>query len=73
MTNTPIRLKPLNDEPRVGLPTSEAAAHLNRKPQTLRIWACYDSGPLVPHRINGRLFWPVQDIKRILGGGERST
>ncbi len=48
--------------------TEEAAYHLNRKPQTLRIWACYENGPLHPIRLNGRLGWRVTDIKTLLGG-----
>ena len=34
-----IHLKPLQTETRSVLPTEEAAAHLNRQPQTLRKWA----------------------------------
>ena len=56
----------LNQERRTTLPTKEAAAHLNRKPQTLRLWACYENGPLLPLRIGGRLAWPVVDIRRLL-------
>lgn len=29
--------------------------HLTRKPQTMRAWACLESVPLRPTRINGRL------------------
>lgn len=48
--------------------TTEAAAHyLNRKPQTMRIWACTESGPIRPTRINGRLAWPVAKIKVLTG------
>lgn len=52
------------------VPTNAAAHYLNRQPQTLRVWACYDNGPLRPLRINGRLAWAVSDIKRLLGVGE---
>lgn len=52
------------------LPTSAAAHYLNRQPQTLRMWACKGNGPIMPLRINGRLAWRVQDIKRLLGVGE---
>jgi hypothetical protein len=55
-------------EQRSALPTAEAAAHLNRAPQTLRIWAMRESGPIQPVRVNGRLAWPVDDIKRVLFG-----
>lgn len=47
--------------------TAQAAHYANRKPQTLRIWASTESGPLRPLRINGRLAWPVADLCRLLG------
>ena len=60
-------LIPLDRETRVTIPTSEAAAHLNRRPQTLRTWACLENGPLRPHRVMGRLAWSVAEIRRVLG------
>ena len=60
-------MQALNDEVRHTLPTEEAARHLGRKPQTLRIWACKENGPLRPMHVNGRLAWPVSDIKKLLG------
>lgn len=59
---------PLDQESRTALPTREAAHHLNRKMQTLHIWACKENGPIRPTRINGRLAWLVADIKRVLNG-----
>ena len=53
-------------ETRATLPTPEAAYHLNRAQQTLRLWACLENGPLRPIRINGRLAWPVAEIKKLL-------
>ncbi|KWF23429.1 helix-turn-helix domain-containing protein [Burkholderia cenocepacia] len=50
------------------LPTDEAAAALNRRPQTLRKWACLENGPIRPVRINGRLAWRVSDIQALLSG-----
>jgi len=47
--------------------TVQGAFYLNRKPQTLRIWACKEKGPLRPKRINGRLHWSVNDIRHLLG------
>lgn len=58
----------LDQENRTALPTREAAHHLNRKMQTLHIWACKENGPIRPTRINGRLAWLVADIKRVLSG-----
>jgi hypothetical protein len=58
---------PLVAESRSTVDTATAAYHFNRRPQTLRAWACLQNGPLNPLRINGRLAWPVADIKRLLG------
>ncbi len=55
-------------EIRSALPTNDAAFHLNRKPQTLRTWACFEKGPIRPIRINGRLAWHVADIKKAIEG-----
>jgi hypothetical protein len=63
----PENLCPLDRETRTALPTVEAARHLNRAQNTLRIWAMREDGPLRPLRIQGRLAWPVADLKRILG------
>lgn len=49
------------------VPTDAAAYYLNRKPQTLRTWACFESGLIRPIRINTRLAWSVKEIKKILG------
>lgn len=51
------------------LPTNEAAAAINRAPQTLRKWACLENGPIRPIRINGRLAWRVSDLQSLLEGG----
>ena len=62
-----LQLTPLAQETRSALPTAEAACHLNRADQTLRLWAMSGSGPLQCRRINGRLAWPVADLKALLG------
>lgn len=62
-----IQLTPLAQEARSALPTPEAAVHLNRAQQTLRLWAMREDGPVRPLRINGRLAWPVADLRRVLG------
>ena len=62
-----IQLTPLAQETREALPTREAAAHLSRAQQTLRIWACREDGPLRPLRVHGRLLWPVSELRRVLG------
>lgn len=62
-----IQPVPLAQETRIALPTPEAAFQLNRSEQTLRLWACKECGPLRPVRVNGRLAWPVAEIRRVLG------
>ena len=63
------QLTPLDLETRTALPTDETAYHLNRRPQTLRVWACLENGPIRPIRIYGRLAWNVSDIRTLLAGG----
>ncbi len=60
-------IQPLALETRTALPTPEAAQHLNRSQQTLRIWACKETGPLRPIRVHGRLQWKTADIRALLG------
>lgn len=62
-----VQLTPLALETRTALPTPEAAAHLNRAEQTLRLWAMREDGPVRPIRINRRLAWPVAELRRVLG------
>jgi len=64
---------PLERETRSGLPTNEAAYHLSRANQTMRLWAMTGSGPIRPNRINGRLSWPVCALREVLGvkGGQQ--
>lgn len=57
----------LADESRHRVDTACAAYHLGRRPQTLRIWACKENGPLRPLRIHGRLAWSVADLRRLNG------
>jgi hypothetical protein len=58
---------PLELVTRPTVPTEQAAYYLNRRPQTLRGHACMDNGPIRPLRINGRLAWPVSELRRVLG------
>jgi hypothetical protein len=57
---------PIDQELRSHVPTDCAAFHLNRASQTLRIWSSRDNGPIRPIRINGRLAWPVAELRRLL-------
>ena len=58
---------PLESVTRPAVDTAAAAHYLNRRPQTLRGWACLENGPLRPIRINGRLAWSIPTIKQLLG------
>lgn len=65
-------LPPVTTISNQGLPavlsTEEAAAAINRAPQTLRKWACLENGPIRPIRINRRLAWYVSDLVTLLSG-----
>lgn len=67
MAANPFQPVSLERETRTALPTNEAAFHLSRAQQTLRLWAMREDGPLRPMRINGRLAWPVSELRRVLG------
>jgi hypothetical protein len=59
---------PLELENRPTVATDQAAYYLNRRQQTMRAWACRSgSGPLTPLRINGRLAWKTEDLRKLLG------
>lgn len=63
----PQSFPPLELVNRPTVPTEQAAHYLNRRPQTLRAWACLENGPLRPHRVMGRLAWSVAEIRAVLG------
>jgi hypothetical protein len=58
---------PLQAVTRPNLKTEEAAHYLNRRPQTLRVWACLENGPIRPRRIGGLLAWPTVEVKALAG------
>lgn len=64
------QLPPLESVTRPAVDTATAAHYLNRQPQTLRVWACREDGPIRPIRINGRLAWSVSELRRLLGVAE---
>jgi len=37
----------------------------------MRAYACLENGNIRPTRINGRLAWPVAEIRRLLNGGAK--
>ena len=49
------------------LTTAELAYYLNRRPQTLRAWACHENGPIRPKRIGGLLAWSTTEAKALAG------
>ena len=61
---------PLEEVTSPTVATNAAAHYLNRKPQTLRAWACLENGALRPVRINKRLAWSVPAIKLLVGGAK---
>ena len=60
---------PLELETRPTVDTATASHYLHYAEQTMRIWACKETGPIRPHRIAGckRLHWKTSDIRRLLG------
>jgi len=70
-TLKPKKRKPtfpsIEEETRTHVSTACAAFWLNREEQTLRSWASLQNGKVNPIRVNGRLAWPVAEIKKVLG------
>ena len=64
-----FKFTPLAQVTNPTVPTDAASYYLNRRPQTLRAWACFENAPIRPIRINGRLAWNVADIRNLLAGG----
>ena len=58
----------IQTELRPTVSTAVAAHWLSRSPQTLRVWACYGKGPITCTRIQGRLAWPVEQLRTLLCG-----
>ncbi|RZO82800.1 MAG: DNA-binding protein [Oceanococcus sp.] len=48
--------------------TDTAAGYIGLKPQTLRLWACKQCGPIQPIRIGNRLRWRWKDLHELAGG-----
>jgi hypothetical protein len=58
---------PLEQVTKPNLTTAETAYYLDRRPQTLRVWACLESGPICPIRISGLLAWNTAAVKTLAG------
>ena len=65
--HVPQQFTPLEQEHRPAVGTAAAAHNLNRRPQTLRGWACLENGPLRPTRIGGLLAWNTATVKALAG------
>lgn len=63
-----VNFPSLNQETRSHVDTACAAFHLNRAPQTLRLWASLKVGALQPRKVHGRLSWSVSQIRDLLNG-----
>lgn len=61
-----MKYPPLSAVTNPTVPTEQAGYYLDRRPQTMRIWAL-TGHPIMPIRINGRLAWPTQKIRELLG------
>lgn len=66
---TTVSLPPLALVTKPNLTTAETAHYLNRRPQTLRGWACLENFPagLRCKRIGGLLAWPTAEVKALAG------
>ena len=67
--HAPQQFTPLELESRPTVDTAAYAHYMHIAPQTARIHACKESGPIRPIRIAGssKLHWPTAEIKRVLG------
>jgi hypothetical protein len=59
------RLKGKAPDKGLAVTTKEAARLLDRRPQTLRKWACYGGGPIEPIRGRSRLLWLLEDVEKL--------
>lgn len=65
-----VQYPPLEQVTRPNLTTQEVAYYTNTRPQTWRIYACRQTGPIQPMRVAGRLAWPTAAVRRLVGVGE---
>ena len=61
----------LDQESRSHVDTACAAYHLSLAEQTLRKYACYETGGIKAIRVSGRLRWPVAGIRKLLEGSAK--
>lgn len=67
--NSPQQFTPLELETRPTVDTATASHWLLLAPQTMRVHAMKQTGPIRPIRIPGssKLHWPTAEIRRVLG------
>jgi hypothetical protein len=53
------------------LTTDEAAGLVRLKAQTLRKWASYQNGPVMPRRVGRRLLWSETELLALLEGSSK--
>lgn len=58
---------PLALETRPTVTTAAIAYYTHSAPQTWRIHAMRQTGGILPLRLNGRLHWPTDQLRRLLG------
>ena len=57
----------LEDVSKPSLSTQEIAYYTGMAPQTWRKHACYETGPIRPVRLLGRLRWSTSQVRALLG------
>lgn len=67
-TATASYYPPLEQQNKPALSTDELCFYIGVKPQTARVWACKESGPLRPIRLPGSalLRWSTVELKALL-------
>lgn len=63
----PNNYPPIELQTKPILTTKEAAYYMNRAVQTLRIWACKETGPIAPIHMGGPLGWKTSEVRKIIG------
>ena len=58
---------PLELETRPTITTAAIAHYTHSAPQTWRIHAMRQTGGVLPIRLNGKLHWPTDQVRRLLG------
>jgi hypothetical protein len=61
------KFTPLELETRPTVDTAAASFYLHKAPQTMRIWACKENGPIRARRVGANLHWATADIRKLLG------